>query len=85
MDYNLLKSLDFFKKSPRPEVRGFFWATRLHQNASASLRAPFIPELKSSGFLGRFYKQESETSLKMEKIFHLNGNRLEKKGKLFPF
>jgi len=43
-------------ETPWTEVQGFFRATRLRRINSASLRAPFIPRLKSLGFSGRFYK-----------------------------
>ena len=43
-------------ETPWTEVQGFLVAPRLRRITYASLRAPFIPEFKSSGFSGRFDK-----------------------------
>jgi hypothetical protein len=52
----------FKNETPWTEVQGFFRACRLRRITYASLRAPFIPRLKSLGFSGRSYK-ESEIHL----------------------
>jgi hypothetical protein len=44
----------FENETPWTEVQGFLVAPRLRRITYASLRAPFIPEFKSSGFSGRF-------------------------------
>jgi len=46
----------FSNETPWTEVQGFLVAPRLRRITYASLRAPFIPEFKSSGFSGRFDK-----------------------------
>jgi hypothetical protein len=50
-------SFSKWNETPWTEVQGFLVAPRLRRITYASLRAPFIPEFKSSGFSGRFDKR----------------------------
>jgi len=59
-------------ETPWPKGQGFSRARRLRRIASASLRAPFIPRLKSLGFSGRSHKGSASLLMPSSRGQHFN-------------